>query len=490
MGHLVQEDRDSYSLDSYVKEIWNDAYKEKFWKKYDRYEDASEEDKTDYACRDIIYTRRLFGTLMRKGIGTRIPVELCDHVHRLQASLLRTEIWGVRVDKDYLVNLGTELRGRLESLDPKMRGLVADEIYLIELDLWEKEIAKYKTDARRKTVPKPVFNFSSSKQLVELLYSRLRLPTKRNSKTKALSTDYDALNDLRLLHPVVDVIQEYREVAKVYSSYIEGTLDRMDNGRIYPSFRVNGTATGRISHSNPNLGQLPKQGGIRGIYVPDNGNVIISADYSQLEVCLEANLTQDEALRRIFVEGLSKHDITAEALKIDRHAAKTLNFALQYWASHYKVAQLLGVSEAEGKRIWENYWKLYEGPKRLKAATDKMVDTGVPIQTLYGRMRRFAPGKRPVWSGDYRQAYNFLIQGTGADITSEAFYLVSERLCKSGDGRGLFTVHDEILIEVKEERAAYWEKEMLDTMVQVGYRIGLKIPLKAESSGPMARWED
>lgn len=493
LGHLLDENRESYSLDSYVQEIWKDGYKEKFWANHKSYQEASAEARREYACRDIVYTERLFnrhmGEMERPDAKSLWP-QLVSHVHALADALVRTEIEGLEVDLDYLTQLGVKLGAKLEQVLPQMRQLVEPYVELCELEDWEKQLAKYKTDKGRANCPRPVFSFDSPRQLINLLYGQLGLPPQKNDKTKNVSVDEASLENLAEAHPLIPLLLEYRGLQKVQGTYIQGTLERMINGRIFPEFRVNGTKTGRISHSNPNLGQLPKSGGIRGIYRAAQGQVLLSADYSQLEVCIEANLTGDKSLARIFQEGLSKHDITAQALKIDRHAAKTLNFALQYWASHFKVAQLLGVSKDEGKKIWEDYWLLYRGPKALKAQTDKAVDSGIPLVTRFGRKRRFERRRRNAWDSDYRQAYNFLIQGTGADITSRAFYLVGRELRERGWGRALFTVHDEILIEVKENFAQEAEALLLETMVGVGEEIGLKIPLKAESSGPMRRWED
>lgn len=490
IGHLVDENRESYSLDSYVKEYWNDPYKEEFWAKYKTYEEAPKEEALIYACKDVYFTGALYRRFLVLGDKLGPNQSLIEHAHRLQASLLKTEIAGISVDQEYLLDLGVKLKTRINELQPKMQEIVKHEIDILEMEAWAEKISTYKTDKGRSGVPRPVFNFESATQLRKLLYGSLGLPEQRNEKTKAISTDYDSLERLKEHHPVVGMIQENRDLQKVSGTYIDGTLERMQNGRIYPSFRVGGTVTGRISHSNPNLGQLPRTGGIRGIYRPGPGHVFIAADYSQLEVCIEANVTRDEALARIFTEGLSKHDITSEKLGVDRSAAKTLNFCLQYWGTHYKVAKLLKVPEHEAKKIVDDYWALYKGPKALKAETDKAVDAGEPLVSLFGRRRRFLHKRRSPWDGDYRQAYNFLIQSLGADLTSKAFYLISDWLEKEGIGRGLFTVHDEILIEVESSEAARAEVKLLEIMVQVGNDLGLKIPLKAESSGPMYRWED
>jgi DNA polymerase-1 len=489
-GHLLDENRDSYSLDAYIQEIWNDKYKEEFWAKYKSYEEAPQEDRDAYACRDVFYTRLLYRSQQQAIEKQKLSRSLLAHTHLLAKELCRTEIQGVKVDTEYLIEIGQKLKSRIDTLAPGMRSEVDDLVKEWEEKTYEAEKAKRKTEKGKLGVVKPDFNFASATQLKWLLYSGLKLPVQKNDKTKQVSTDYDALKRIADLHPVIPLIQEFRDVQKTYTAFIEGTTDRLKGGRIYPEFRVNGTVTGRISHSNPNLGQLPREGGIRGIYTPDPGNVFVSADYSQLEVVLEANLTKDKTLVTMLEKGESKHDITSRGLGVDRNTAKTLNFCLQYRGSHIRVAKLLGITEAAAQKVWDEYWKIYAGCRRLQLETDKKVEMGVPIETLFGRRRRFRPGRRAVWDKDLRMAYNFLIQGTGADVTSKAFYQIGQLLRGRGWGRAVLSVHDEIIIEVKKEVAEEAEQELLTTMTNVGKDINLTIPLKAEGSGPTERWED
>lgn len=491
LGHLADENRDSYSLDSYVKDLWNDPYKEVFWSKNDSYQSAAPMDTMEYACKDVLYTHKLYLRLLYDLSSQGIPTSLVNHSHSLARTLLDTELTGLAVDTAYLSRLGKSLSKKIDALKGTLHHLVSDEVESIEMDRWLQEIAKRKTPRGKQGVERPVFSFDSTAQLQVLLYKHLKLPIQKNAKTKSISTDDASLQALKDLHPLIPVLQEYRESQKIMTAYIEGTIDRMrPDGRIYPTFNITGTATGRISHSNPNLGQLPAKGGVRGMYIPDEGCVLISADYSSLEVCLEAHLTQDPNLLKIVNEGLSKHDMTATALSIDRGKAKTLNFALQYWASHFKVATILGISKDEGKTVWDNYWKIYSGPKKLKQRTDYQVDKGIPLATQYGRKRRFPARSRKEWDGDYRQAYNFVIQSLGADITSEALYVVDSELRQRGWGKALFSVHDECLIQAKKE----YEKEASELLVRVmgnvGKRLRLSVALKAECSGGMERWLD
>jgi len=489
LAHLLDENKD-HSLGAIVKEIYNDDYKEAFWGKYKKAENAPEEELAEYNAKDVFYTLRLFKHFEEALKEDGIPDSLINHVHLLQKSLLETEIAGIAVDKDYLLNKGVELRTKIESLLPKMRELVSLEVSLIETEDWLKELDKRKTDKGKANVKKPTFSFESSKQLMRLLYDKLKLPEQKNDKTKQPTCDWDALEKLKEMHPLIPMIQEFREAQKIYGTYIEGTLERLVNDRVYPNFNVTGTTTGRISHSNPNMGNIPSGGGIRGMFIPDADHVFISADFSQLEVCLSAHFTRDTNLLRIINEGESQHDITATSLGIARPIAKTLNFAMQYGCSHFKVAKTLGVTEQEGKKAYDKYWETYSGQKRVMDECARKVDHGESIISPFSRKRRFEVRKRPSWDSAYRQAWNALVQGTGSDCTSRAFYLADARLRSTGFGRALFTVHDEIVIQAKKEHAEEAQKILIACMEQVGVELNLTVKLKAEGSGPMLRWED
>jgi DNA polymerase-1 len=489
LAHLLNENI-SKNLGDLVKEYYGNNYKEEFWTKYRKAEDAPKEELREYNALDVHFTLRLYDTLGRELERDGIKRSLIQHVLRLQRTLLETEIAGIAVDQDYLIQKGVELKTRIEKLLPEMREVVRDEIEVIELELYSLELDKRKTAKGRAGVVRPSFSFDSSKQLQKLLYEVLELPPQYNPKTKKISVDYDSLEIIKDLHPVIALIQEYREHHKVFGTYIEGTMERMVDGRIYPSFNVTGTATGRISHSNPNLGNLPRDGGVRGIFIPDPSYVFVSADFSQLEVSLSAHFTRDKNLLRIVNEGASQHDITAAALGIERNTAKTLNFAMQYNCSHFKAAKILGVTNERGKEAYEKYWKAYAGQKRVMDECRQRVDRGEPIESPFGRKRRFEKCTRQPWDSAYRQAWNALVQGTGSDLTSRAFYLAGERLASLGIGRVLFSVHDELIIQARTESAAEAERVLIETMQEVGKEIGLTVPLRAEGSGPMNRWED
>lgn len=491
--HHLSDENASHALDDIVKEKWNDNYKEVFWSRNKSFQEAPPEEQIEYACKDVIYTGLTYIQLCSGLHLSGVPESLVEHCHNLALSLYDTEVRGVRVDLDYLVRVGDELTKKIDSARLAMRAAAPEAVEAVEFEMWLEELEKRKSPKGRERVAKPAFNWDSGKQLQQLVYGELDIkPVERKSKSTGETRptlDDAALEELSHAHPVIAQLRDYRADQKVFGSFIQGTLERHVGGRIFPSFSVNGTVTGRISSSNPNLQQLPRDGGVRCIYVPDEGHLLISCDYGQLEVVVAAHYSQDPALLKIIFEGASKHDITAAALGIDRQTAKTINFACQYQCSHYKVAAILGVSANEGMHAWNKYWETYAGEKKIIDECKDKVDRGQPIVSLFGRHRRFPKSFAAKWEREaaHRQAYSSLVQGTGADITHSAFYKVAAHMGRSGYGRALFEVHDEILVEAKEKDIDEATSILTSTMIDAGKV--LSVPLTVDCSAPLTRWE-
>lgn len=499
LHHLIDEDA-GHSLDEIVQERYADNYKEVFWSKYKTFQEAPELEQLEYACKDVIYTDLLYRDLLGELADTGVPTSLVEHIHNLAISLFNTEFEGIAVDLDYLTELAVELKPKILQYRKQMREEVDGYCTAVEYGLWAKQIAKLYTPrgTKWKTLPKPDFNFNSHSQVGELLYDLLKLPEqlKKDKKSKEWrrTTDDDALARIEHLHPLPAMLRQYAEYEKVFTAFVEGTLERQLNGRIYPSFNVNGTVTGRISSSDPNLQQLPSKGDwakVRGIYVPDGGYRIITCDYAQLEVVIAAHYSHDPNLLKIVLEGASKHDITADSLKIPRNLAKTLNFAMQYQCSPIKVAQILSCSKSEAVFIWNKYWETYAGEKRVIDECKAKVDSGEPIINPFGRRRHLKGPYRTQWEREaaYRQAYSSLIQGTGADCTHYAFYTCARQLADRGYGKALFEVHDEIVISAVLAHCAEASDMLQSTMIQAGKIANLSVPLSVDCSEPLVRWE-
>lgn len=489
LHHLLDENAE-HSLDSMVKTYYNDPYKTLFWEKYKKFEEAPEAEQLEYACKDVIYTGWLCNDFYNYLKDEGVPEGLIYRTHQLAFRLYQAECHGVLIDQDYLIKVGAELKEKITRMRLEMREHARPQVERVEVRMWNREMSKRKTPRGKAKVPKPQFSFDSPKQLCELFYDVLRFPPVF-SKTKNRTADDAALEQLMHLHPVVGVVQEYRGYQKNYTAYIEGTLERMQDGRIYPSFNINGTVTGRISSSNPNMQQLPKAGGIRGIYIPDPGHKFVTCDYAQLEVTVAAHFSRDKLLLKIVHEGASLHDLTAEALKVPRDIAKTVNFAMQYLCTPYRVAKILSCSMKEAEHVWNKYWEAYSGLKAFIDECDALVEKGLPIVNPFGRKRRFptefnSPKER---AAARRQAFSSLVQGTGADMTHAAFIDVANKMLKYELGRAMFEVHDEILNMPKDSACEQAKEVLQSSMLDVGKEIKLSVPLRVDCSEPLDRWE-
>lgn len=420
-------------------------------------------------------------------------ISLLEHQHKLAAALLKTEISGIRIDLPRTMDLGEELLQSIKETRGSMRTSAEAEIEAMELEELQERIDKLKReDAKARQKIKP-FNFNSSKQVGELLFERLELPGQRKRATGNWITSKVYLEEIAHLHPIVENITKNNRYSTYYNTLIKGTLERAIDGVIYPTFDVNGTKQGRISHKNPNMGNVPARdpywAKLRGIFLPPEGMVINCIDYSQIEVCVAAHFSQDKNLLRIINEGASQHDITAESLGIERSVAKTINFAMQYGATEYKIATILDCSVEEAKGVLVKYWETYSGQKRVIDECRRKVEAGRTVYNLFGRARHFRPGKRRPWDSDLRRGYSALIQGTAADITNRAFYLASDMLEREGLGRSGWTVHDELILFSNADRAEEAFDKVSALMIQVGKEIGLSVPLSVDGKHGLERWE-
>lgn len=490
LDHLLDENN-NHGLDDIIQRRYKDDYKTKFWDQHKEYTDAPEEAQIEYACKDVLYTDHVYIDTIRDLSTSGIPKSLLEHVRRLALALYDTEVRGLKLDLPYLSQIGENLGGKISQLRENIRGLVELECQIIEGEMYATELDKRKTIKGKLGVARPSFNLDSTAQLPKLLYEQLGLPVQLN-KQRNKTCDDAALEALESKHPVVALIREYRGYQKVFTSFIEGSLEKAHQGRVYPSFNVSGTVTGRLSSSQPNLQQLPAQGGVRGIYVPEEGYRFISADYKQLEVVIAAHFSRDPALLSIIFEGASQHDITAAALGIPRATAKRVNFALMYGAGPSKLREILGYNPDDAEAAYKRYWDAYPGLREYNRRCHEQIERGEPLRNPFGRCRRFPAKFENHWEKERakRQGPNALIQSTGSDCTSRAVYLVNDKLRKLNYGHVLFSVHDEILINVKKEFVDAAKDILQTVMVGVGEELKLTVPLAVDVSEGMERWLD
>jgi len=338
------------------------------------------------------------------------------------------------------------------------------------------------------------FNINSPKQLGEVLFEKLSLPAGRKT-SKGYSTDAETLEKLKDLHPAVNCILEYRQVAKLNGTYIDALIRKTESdGRIHTFFDQTGTATGRISSAEPNLQNIPVRTEmgreIRRAFVASPGCVLVDADYSQIELRILAHFSGDEAMVDAFCKGQDIHTRTAaevagvkmeEVTPAMRANAKAVNFGLVYGISDFGLARNTGMSRKEAAAFIEKYFATYPGVKGfMSRAVAEGYDTG-EARTVFGRVRKLNELKASnanVRNFGERAAMNTPVQGTAADIIKLAMVRVHEALQKGGfKARLILQVHDELIIEAPQNEAEAVAKLLKDCMESV---VTLRVPLVAE----------
>jgi DNA polymerase-1 len=350
------------------------------------------------------------------------------------------------------------------------------------------------------------FTISSPRQVGEVLYGELKLVEKvKKTKSGQYSTDEATLDAMRSKHPIVGSILEYRGLRKLISTYVEALPQMLSpvDGNLHSSFNQSVTATGRLSSSNPNLQNIPVRGEdgreMRRAFVPDEGSVFLSADYSQIELRLMAHLSGDENLIRDFVEGKDIHAATAarifkkpleEVDRDERRKAKTANFGIIYGISAFGLSQRLRIPRAEAKQLIDGYFESY--PK-VKEYMDNVVATAREkgyVETLFGRRRYLADidsRNANARALAERNAINAPIQGTAADIMKLAMVGVARRFKAEGvRSRITMQVHDEIVVDLLRSEREQVEKIVREEMEGAAK---LSIPLTAEC-GVGENWLD
>ena len=315
------------------------------------------------------------------------------------------------------------------------------------------------------------FNINSPKQLGDVLFEELMLPSGKKTKT-GWSTNADTLEKLRGKHPIVDEVLDYRMLTKLKSTYADGLLKVIDDadGRIHTNFQMTVTATGRLSSTEPNLQNIPirkKLGAqIRNMFVAAPGKVLVDADYSQIELRLLAHISGDEAMQNAFRCGEDIHTVTAsnvfnvpldEVTPLLRSRAKAVNFGIVYGISAFSLSQDIGVYPNEAKAYIDAYLEKYHGVRDYMAAIVEKAKKDGYVDTLYGR-RRYLPELKSanfnMRSFGERVALNMPVQGTAADIIKIAMVNVHAHLAKEGlSAKLILQVHDELIVECPEAEA-------------------------------------
>ena len=339
------------------------------------------------------------------------------------------------------------------------------------------------------------FNINSPKQLGEILFGKLGLPHGKKTKT-GWSTNADVLEKLRYEYPIVNAALEYRQYAKLKSTYADGLLKAIDpDGRVHTSFQMTVTATGRLSSTEPNLQNIPTRtdlgSEIRRMFVPADGCVLVDADYSQIELRLLAHIAGDETMRESFLAGGDFHaETAAKVFHVDRkdvthemrRSAKAVNFGIVYGISAFSLSQDIGVSVAEAKAYMEAYFATFPGVRKYMDEVVEKAKAAGYVETLFHRRRDLPELKSSNFnmrSFGERVALNMPIQGTAADVMKLAMVAVHRRLkAENLRARLVLQVHDELIVECPESEAETVAKLLTEEMENV---VRLSVPLTADA---------
>ena len=431
---------------------------------YDKKEVVTTE---EAARRAILKARFIYNTKdkLYEDMKREDNIYLFENIEMPLAKVLaKMETTGIRVDKKVLEEMGTEIKIKLEILTRDIYNYAGEE-----------------------------FNINSPKQLGEILFDKLKLPGAKKNKN-GYATDIDVLKKLTE-YPIINKILEYRALAKLYSTYIDGIISTIrEDGKIHTIYTQTLTRTGRLSSIEPNLQNIPMRSEygrlIRKAFIPEDNSVILSSDYSQIELRVFAHLSGVNDLINAFKEGVDIHTKTAmDIFKVPmegvtknmRRQAKAVNFGILYGISSYGLAEDIGIPVKEAKEFINKYFETYPG---VKDYMDKEIDeakrTGY-VKTIMNRKRVIEELKSSnymVRSMGERMALNTPVQGSASDILKKAMVEISDIFEKENiKSKMLLQVHDELIFNVYNDEIDKVKDIVYNTMTKV---FELKVPLDVD----------
>jgi DNA polymerase-1 len=430
----------------------------------------------DYAAEDADFTGRLHRLLKPRLVAEHL-VRVYETLDRpLIPVLTDMEIAGIKVDAALLGRLSADFETRIATLGAEIHKLAGRE-----------------------------FNIGSPKQLGEILFEDMSLPGGKKGKTGAYATGADVLEELAAQgHDLPARVLDWRQLSKLKSTYTDTLIDQINpaTGRVHTSYSLAVTSTGRLSSNDPNLQNIPvrtEEGRkIRGAFVAEKGNVLLSADYSQIELRLLAHVAGIDVLKQAFHDGLDIHALTASQVfgvpiegmdPMVRRQAKAINFGIIYGISPFGLARQLGISRGDAKQYIDAYFERYPGIRAYMDDTIKLANKQGYVTTLFNR-RCHTPGikdKNPARRNfAERAAINAPIQGGAADIIKRAMIRLPDALAgKNLKARMLLQVHDELIFEVPKTEADATAALVKDVMESAAR---LDVPLTVDTGvGP--NWE-
>ena len=425
---------------------------------------------SDYAAEDADITLRLYNVLASMLKEKSVQEKLLKEIeYPLVHVLSRVEQNGAKIDKKKLADHSKELGKKIDDLSSQAYKIAEEE-----------------------------FNLDSPKQLLEILYEKQGLPVLKKTPKGQPSTNEDTLKRLSEEYELPKIILQYRTLAKLKSTYTDSliNIENPKTERIHTSYQQAVTSTGRLSSTDPNLQNIPIKTAegrrIREAFIPEKGNVLISADYSQIELRIMAHLSQDKNLTYAFNNDIDVHSSTAAevfGVAIDnvsqdqRRSAKAINFGLMYGMSAFGLTRQLGIPRGEAQEYLDTYFARYTGVRdymdniKAQAKEDKYVET-IMGRRLYLNEINAANGLRR--QAAERAAINAPLQGSAADIIKKAMLDIDELLSNQmPDVKMIMQVHDELVFECPKDNADTVMEKMKDTMEQT---VELNIPLIAEAA--------
>ncbi len=442
-GYVLDPSKSGYRVAELINEYLNESYS------FDKKAENTEE----YALKCVPHLANLHDALKEKIKETECETLYYKVELPLARVLADMEIKGFKVDGEMLVEIGKKLDIKIEELKGQIFSLAGEE-----------------------------FNINSPKQLGVVLYEKLNLPTIKKNKT-GYSTDVDVLNKLKKYHPIAMFLVEYRQYAKLKSTYIDGLLAVIDpqTGRIHSSFNQTITQTGRLSSTEPNLQNIPVRmeigREIRKVFVADDGFTLLDADYSQIELRVLAHIAGDEMMINAFKNDVDIHTLTASQVfhtpidKVDsqmRSKAKAVNFGIVYGIGEFSLSEDLGITRKEAKEYIEEYLHTYKGVSDYMGKIVESAKADGYVKTILNR-RRYIPEisskNHNIREFAKRCAMNTPIQGSAADIIKIAMVKVAEALKEQGlKSYILLQVHDELIINAANDELVAVRKILKENM--------------------------
>ena len=427
------------------------------------------EQATAYAAEDADITISLYETLLDKLTTQPELLKLLDNLeYPLLKVLSIIERNGAKIDVEMLEEYSAELSKKINSLSKEAYALAGQE-----------------------------FNLDSPKQLVEILFNKQKLPVLQKTPKGQPSTNEAILQRLAEEYPLPKIIIQYRTLAKLKSTYTD-SLTKLENEatkRIHTSYHQAVTSTGRLSSANPNLQNIPiktpEGRKIREAFIPEEGNSILSVDYSQIELRIMAHLSKDPSLCDAFLANLDVHSATAaDVFDVDlkdvtndqRRAAKAINFGLMYGMSAFGLTKQINVSRAEAQTYLDEYFKKYKGVETYMQNIRDQAKKDLFVETIMGRKLHVADinsSNFRVRSAAERAAINAPLQGSAADIIKVAMINIQNWIfAKKPPIKMIMQVHDELIFEVQAENADILTEEVKDIMENA---VKLDVPLLTEA---------